>query len=354
VAPILDRRLPLAVLPTPLEPLDRLGAALDMAPGMLWVKRDDLTGLGGGGNKARKLEYLCADARAKGADTLVTGGGPQSNHARMTAAVANRLGLACTVVMAGSRPETASGNVLLLELFGPDIVWARLGDSSGGPGLRGPNGGRALEEGPMDYYAIEAAIEAECARLVEGGRRPYRMPIGGASPVGALGYVRAASELRDQAAAVFAGAQPEVVVVADGSGGTHAGLATGLGDLDLVLGVDVGARPDLDTQVPAKAAEVARLAGLPEPTGTVRVDHDRVGASYGAPTEDCREAVLLAARQEGMILDPVYTGKAMAGLVAARRNGSITARTRTVFVHTGGMPALFAPAYASWGRPLSH
>jgi D-cysteine desulfhydrase len=335
VAPTLDRRLPLALLPTPLEPVDRLGAALGMAPGALWVKRDDLTGLGGGGNKARKLEYLCADARERGADTLVTGGGAQSNHVRMTAAVANRLGLACTVVMAGDRPATATGNVLLLELFGPEIVWA---------------GSRELNEGPMDYYAIEAAIEDACARLVAAGRRPYRMPIGGASPVGALGYVRAASELREQAAAAFDGGQPELVVVADGSGGTHAGLAAGLGDLDLVLGVDVGARPDLDTQVPAKAAEVARLAGIGEPRGAARLDRERVGGGYGAPTDECREAVVLAARSEGLILDPVYTGKALAGLVAARRDGTITARTRTVFVHTGGMPALFAPAYASWGR----
>ncbi len=341
MATTLDQRLPLALLPTPLEPADRLGAALGMEPGALWVKRDDLTGLGGGGNKARKLEYLCADARRRAADTLVTGGGPQSNHARMTAAVANRLGLACTVVMAGARPATAAGNVLLLELFGPEIVWA---------GLRGPNGEtRGLHEGPMDYYAIEAAIEDECARLVAEGRRPYRMPIGGASAVGALGYVRGAAELREQAVAAF-GEPPELVVVADGSGGTHAGLAAGLGDLDLVLGVDVGARPDLDAQVPAKAAEVARLAGVAEPRGTVRVDHARIGGGYGAPTDECREAVVLAARQEGLILDPVYTGKALAGLIAARSNGSITSRTRTVFVHTGGMPALFVPAYADWGR----
>jgi 1-aminocyclopropane-1-carboxylate deaminase/D-cysteine desulfhydrase-like pyridoxal-dependent ACC family enzyme len=253
----------------------------------------------------------------------------------MTAAVANRLGLACTVVMAGARPEIASGNVLLLELFGPEIVWA---------GVTG------LQEGPMDYYAIEAAIEDACAALVQAGRRPYRIPIGGASAVGALGYVRAAAELREQAAGAFDGGQPELVVVADGSGGTHAGLAAGLGDLDLVLGVDVGARPDLATQVPAKAAEVARLAGIPEPRGTVRIDHDRIGAGYGAPTDACREAVVLAARTEGLILDPVYTGKALAALVAARRDGSVTDRTRTVFVHTGGMPALFAPAYAGWGR----
>jgi D-cysteine desulfhydrase len=334
MAPPLDRRLPLALLPTPLEPADRLGAALGMEPGALWVKRDDLTGLGGGGNKARKLEYLCADALAQGADTLVTGGGPQSNHVRMTAAVANRLGLACTVVMAGppdgaaGAAGPASGNGLLVELFGPEVAWV------------------PFHEGPMDYYAIEAAIDDTFARLGAEGRRPYRMPIGGASAVGALGYVRAAAELRDQADAAFGGL--ELVVVAGGSGGTHAGLAAGLGDHDLVLGVDVGARPDLDEQVPAKAAEVAALAGLPAPRGRPVVDHDRVGAGYGAATDDGREAVLLAARSEGLILDPVYTGKAMAGLIAARRDGRVGPATRTVFVHTGGMPALFATAYAGW------
>lgn len=336
MAPPLDRRLPLALLPTPLEPADRLGAALGMEPGALWVKRDDLTGLGGGGNKARKLEYLCADALAQGADTLVTGGGPQSNHVRMTASVANRLGLACTVVMAGPPdgdiPATAasapSGNGLLVELFGPDVAWV------------------PLREGPMDYYAIEEAIEDTYARLLAEGRRPYRMPIGGASAVGALGYVRAATELREQADAAFG--RFELVVVAGGSGGTHAGLAAGLGDHDLVLGVDVGARPDLDDQVPAKAAEVAMLAGLPVPAGRPVVDHLRVGGGYGVATDDGREAVLLAARTEGLILDPVYTGKAMAGLIAARRDGRIGPGAPTVFLHTGGMPALFATAYAGW------
>ena len=326
----LDRRLPLAVLPTPLEPADRLGAALGMEAGALWVKRDDLTGLGGGGNKARKLEYLCADAVARGADVLVTGGGPQSNHVRMTAAAANRLGLECAVVMAGPRPTTSTGNVLLVELLGPAVTWV------------------GLEEGPMDYYAIEAAIDETADRLAAEGRRPYRMPIGGASAVGALGYVRAAAELREQAAGPIG--EVDLVVVAGGSGGTHAGLAAGLGDLGRVLGVDVGARADLDTQVPAKAAEAAVLAGLPAPVGHVRVDHDRVGAGYGAATEACRQAVLLAARSEGLILDPVYTGKAMAGLVAARGDGSVGQATRTVFLHTGGMPALFAGAYSRWGR----
>jgi D-cysteine desulfhydrase family pyridoxal phosphate-dependent enzyme len=301
-----------------------------MEPGALWVKRDDVTGLAGGGNKARKLEYLCADALEQQADVLVTGGGPQSNHVRMTAAAANRLGLDCAVVLAGPRPDVASGNILLVEILDPALTWA------------------GVRQGPMDYYAIEAAIDETADRLAADGRHPYRMPIGGATAVGALGYVRAAIELREQAASALGAI--DVVVVADGSGGTHAGLAAGLGDLDVVLGVDVGARPDLDTVVPAKAAEVAALAGLESPVGTVRVDHDRFGAGYGAATEECREAVLLAARSEGLILDPVYTGKALAGLIAARRDGRVAADARTVFVHTGGMPALFAGTYASWGR----
>jgi D-cysteine desulfhydrase len=310
-------------LPTPLEPADRLGHTLGFEPGALWIKRDDCTGLAGGGNKARKLAYLCADALAQGADTLVTGGGRQSNHVRMTAAAANKLGLHCTLVI-GSRPPTVpTGNVVLDLLLRPDIVWA----------------------GEHDYYGLEAVIEEECIRLAaEEGRTPYRMPIGGASVVGALGYLAAADELLAQLP------DTQLVVVADGSGGTHAGLVAGLGDHAKVLGVDVGTRPDLDEQVPLKAADVAAFANRAAPRGTVQVDHDRFGPGYGAPTDDCREALDLAATTEGLILDPVYTGKAMAGLIAASpsREGRIAPDTRTVFLHTGGTPALFARAYADW------
>ena len=139
-----------------------------------------------------------------------------------------------------------------------------------------------------------------------------------------------------------------LVITADGSGGTHAGLAAGLGALDAVLGVDAGTRPDLDAVVPVKAAEAAALAGLPAPTGEVTVDHDRFGDGYGAPTPTCREALDLAARYEGLILDPVYTGKAMAGLIAAAREGRLPEHGSVVFLHTGGMPALFEPRYAMW------
>lgn len=316
-------RIPLAHLPTPLEPADRLGHQLGLAPGSLWVKRDDATGLAGGGNKARKLEYLCADAAAQSCDTLVTGGGRQSNHVRMTAAAANRLGLACTVVLSSAPPKVPTGNVVLDHLLAPEIVWV----------------------GDLDYYGVEAAIEEVCARLAAEGRRPYRMPIGGASAVGAAAYAAAADELLGQL-----DGELDLVVVADGSGGTHSGLVAGLGDHAKVLGVDVGTRPDLDQQVPAKAAEAAALTGRAAPVGECRIDHDRFGAGYGAPTDDCREALDLAARCEGLVLDPVYTGKAMAGLVAACRDGRIGRDDRAVFLHTGGLPALFATAYAAWVR----
>lgn len=323
---VLDARVSLSsVSPTPVEPMDRLGEALGLIAGRLWVKRDDLTGLAGGGNKVRKLEHLCADALAKGADTLVTGGGEQSNHARMTAAAANRLGLACTIVLAGDAVPVPTGNVVIDHLLGPEIVWA----------------------GPVGYYALEQAMQVESDRLAAAGRTPYLIPVGGASTIGELGYVVAALELREQL--------PELsyVVTADGSGGTHAGLVAGLGSHDLVLGVDAGTRPDLDDVVPVKAARAAALAGLPAPTGTCVVDHDRFGDGYGAPTEACREALGLAARLEGLILDPVYTGKALAGLIAAVREDSVPAEGALIFLHSGGLPALFEPRYAMWaaGRP---
>ncbi len=342
-----SRRVALAQLPTPLEPLDRLAAALGRPPRTLWVKRDDLTGLGGGGNKARKLDYLCAEALDQGCDTLVTGGGPQSNHVRMTAAAANRLGMGCTVVVAGDRPAALSGNLVLDELFGAEIEWF------GGAG-------------ELPYAEVEAAITETARRLAVEGRRPYPMPIGGASAVGALGYVHGARELRAQAPGLdlpgfdlpgldrpgFDLPGFDLVVVADGSGGTHAGLAAGLGDHGRVLGVDVGARDDLDALVPELAREAAALAGLPEPRpaagGRPQVDHGQAGPGYGAPTAAAREAVLMAARLEGLILDPVYTGKAMAGLIAACREERIGPAANVVFLHTGGMPALFASSYAGW------
>ena len=319
---VLDRYPLLPIVPTPLEPADRLGDALGLPAGTLFVKRDDLTGVAGGGNKVRKLEYLVADARAQGCDVLVTGGGRQSNHARLTAAVANKLGFECTLVLTGGEPAVPAGNVVMDYLLGASIIWS---DAA-------------------DYYATETAIAAACEELRQRGHRPYQMPVGGASTVGALGYVACAKELRAQLHDLA------LVVVADGSGGTHAGLVAGLNDHGLVLGVDVGTRPDLHERVPEKAEHVAALAGEPSPSGAVQLDVDRFGEGYGAPTADCLDAMRLAARTEGLVLDPVYTGKAMAGLIAAVGDGRVRRGDRVVFLHTGGLPALFARSYAEWVR----
>jgi len=305
--------------------MDRLGSKLGFPSGGLLVKRDDMTGLAGGGNKARKLELLCADAIDAGADTLVTGGGRQSNHVRMTAAAARALDLECTVVLASEPPDEPTGNVVLDELFGPEIVWS----------------------GPLDYLALEDRIVTESRRLADEGRRPYTIPIGGASTIGVLAYAHAVDELRAQVADV------DLVVVADGSGGTHAGLVAGFGDHRRVLGVDVGTRPDLDDAVPDMANAVAARLGRGAPIGDVVIDHDRFGAGYGEPTDSCLEALAFAARLEGIVLDPVYSGKAMAGLIAAVREERIDpAAARVVFLHTGGMPALFAGRYSSWIHSL--
>ena len=313
--------LSLAHLPTPLEPADRLGAALGLESGRLFVKRDDCTGLAGGGNKARKLEYLCADALAQGADVLVTGGGRQSNHVRMTIAAANRLGLRATVVMSSDEPAQPSGNVVLDHVLAPDFVWA----------------------GPLRYYPLEERIAEVCDELRAEGRTPYQIPIGGATPIGALGYVVAADEIVEQL-----GAPPALTITADGSGGTHAGLVAGFGDHARVLGVDVGTRPDLDAIVPKEAAAAAALVNRAKPVGEVRVDHDHFGADYGAPTDEAREALHLFATCEGLLLDPVYTGKAAAALVSYARGGRLPSDGPVVFMHTGGVPALFTNAFANW------
>jgi D-cysteine desulfhydrase family pyridoxal phosphate-dependent enzyme len=312
--------LALSHLPTPLEPLDRLAAALGLGTGRLWVKRDDCTGLAGGGNKARKLNYLCADALAQGADTLVTGGGRQSNHVRMTIAAANRLGVHAVAVLSSDEPKTPSGNVVLDHILAPRFVWA----------------------GPLAYYPLEERIGEVCDKLRAEGRVPYQIPIGGATPLGALGYVDAADEIVAQLGAV-----PALTITANGSGGTHAGLVAGFGDHARVVGFDVGPRPDLEEVVPREAAAAAALVGRAAPVGEVRVDHDYFGADYGAPTDSAREALHLFATCEGLLLDPVYTGKAAAGLVDYARTGRLPDGP-IVFVHTGGMPALFANAFSDW------
>ena len=311
--------LPLAHGPTPLEPLNRLSDWLG-GP-RLFVKRDDQTGLALGGNKARKLEHLCAEALAQGCDTLVTGGGPQSNHCRMTAAAANRLGLHCHLALAGPASDRPTGNLLLDHLLG-----ARLHPTAA-----------------REYYEIEAAIVGVAEEVRAEGGRPYAIPVGGASVTGALGYVDAARELTIQLEEPL-----DWIVVADGSGGTHAGLLAGLDGPTRILGVDVGTRPDLDLRVPELAVATAAALERPAPKGEVHIDHTRFGAGYGKPTPECLEAIRAAARLEGLILDPVYTGKAMAGLIGWIREGRFREGQSVLFWHTGGAPALFAGSFSEW------
>ena len=314
-------RVRLAQLPTPLEPMDRFSEWLG-GPRVL-VKRDDLTGLALGGNKARKLEFLCGEAQAGGCDVLVTGGGAQSNHARMTAAAANRLGFDCHLAVGGKEPGLYSGNLLLDRVLGATLHFT----------------------GADSYYDVESAIDEVAAQLAAHGRRPFAMPIGGASVTGAAAFAWAADELLAQ---VDEGGHGGVdwIVVADGSGGTHAGLLAGLGGRAQVLGVDVGTRPDLDDVIPRLAVKAAARAVQSAPGGELVLDHSRFGDGYGAVTDGALEAIERVAGLEGIVLDPVYTGKAMAGLIGAAREGRFGAGDTVVFWHTGGAVALFAHRYA--------
>ncbi|MFB7337042.1 D-cysteine desulfhydrase family protein [Streptomyces adustus] len=301
----------LSTWPTPMEPMPRLAAALGLNGGELWVKRDDLTGLGGGGNKVRKLEWTVGHALAAGADTLVTTGAAQSNHARLTAAAGARLGMNVVLVFPGTPDSAAagSGNLVLDSLFGASVHWS----------------------GETDPSAMGAVAEDVCEQLRRSGARPYAISFGGSSPLGARGYVEGGDEIRSQL--------PEVdhVVVALGSGGTMAGLIGALGE-ERVLGVDCGAVAEPAEVVAALATEVT---GRSVTASSLRVRLDQVGPGYGVLHEPVMEALNATARAEGIVLDPIYSGRAMAGLMAAVRDGEIRPDQRTVFLHTGGLPGLF-------------
>ena len=307
-------RVLLGSWPTPLEPAPRLARALGLDDGDLWLKRDDLVGLGGGGNKVRKLEWTVGAALDDGADTLVTTGGAQSNHARLTAAAGARVGLDVVLALAGAPGASGSGNLALDGLLGARVVWVEDADGA----------------------ALEARALALAEELREQGRTPAVIPFGGSSAVGARGYAECAAELLAQA--------PDLarVVTAVGSGGTMAGLVTVLGP-QRVLGVDCGAVAD-------PAGEVARLltglTGAPYDPGVLRIRRDQVGAGYGTLPEPVVDALLTAARAEGVVLDPVYTGRALAGLTAAVADGDVRPGERTVLLHSGGLPGLFGSAAA--------
>ncbi|MET9001842.1 pyridoxal-phosphate dependent enzyme [Amycolatopsis sp. NPDC004169] len=301
----MSTRLPLSPTPTPIEPAPRLARALGLGPDALWLKRDDLLGLGGGGNKVRKLEWTVGDAVAAGADTLVTTGAPQSNHARLTAAAAAKAGLSAILVFPGRPGESASGNLVLDGLFGARVAWA--GD---------------VDDAGLAATAREIATSLPAAALI---------PFGGSSVLGARGYVEGGRELHAQLPDL------DTVVVAVGSGGTMAGLVAALGP-EHVLGVHSGAVDDPRAVV---ADLVAGLTGQELDPGVLRIRADQVGAGYGSQTDAVAEAMVTAARTEGIVLDPVYTGRAMAGLAAAVADGTVHSGQRTVFLHTGGLPGLF-------------
>lgn len=311
-------------LPTALEPMDRLSEHLG-GP-RLWVKRDDCTGLSSGGNKTRKLEFLMADAQQKGADTIITQGATQSNHARQTAAASAKLGMACHILLedrTGSNDANyiLNGNVLLDGLHG-----ATVSKRAGGTDMA-------------------AEMEAMAQDLRDAGKTPYVIPGGGSNPVGALGYVNCARELAEQAAAT--GLTIDALVHATGSSGTQAGLVTGLAAIQSdihLLGIGVRAPQEKQEQMVFDLAQ--RTAdhlgtGLTIPRSDVRAICDYVGPGYGMPTEGMIAAIKLLARTEGLLFDPVYSGKGLDGLIDQIAKGYFDGMSNVVFLHTGGSAALF-------------
>ncbi|MDY6876960.1 MAG: D-cysteine desulfhydrase family protein [Chloroflexota bacterium] len=311
-------RVSIAHLPTPLEPLPRLTAQLDGPE--VWIKRDDQTGLATGGNKARKLEYLVAEALAQGADTLITAGAAQSNHARQTAAAAARFGLGRMLVLRGEEPSQVQGNLLLDQLLGAEVYWA----------------GNL----PLPEAMVQVAEEARAA-----GHSPYIVPYGGSNAIGASGYVAAMEELLAQSAE--RDKRFDHIVLASSSGGTQAGLAVGaraLGYEGHILGISVDPRTEVLTHTLAGLATATAdhlelgLTFAPEDFG---VNDDYLGGGYGIVGELEREAIRIMARTEGVLLDPVYTGRAFGGLLDMIRRDVFAPGERVLFWHTGGTTGLF-------------
>ncbi len=317
-------RIKFGHLPTPLEPMDRLGETLG-GP-RLWVKRDDCTGLSTGGNKTRKLEFLMAEAVETGADTIITQGATQSNHARQTAAAAAKLGMDCHILLedrTGSNDPnyTLNGNVLLDRLHGATV--SKRGDGAD----------------------MNAEMEGLAEQVREAGKRPYIIPGGGSNVTGALGYVNCARELTEQAASM--GLAMDALVHATGSSGTQAGLVAGLSAIKSpthLLGIGVRAPQDKQEQM---VFDLATRTATHLGTGTdimrsdVRANCNYVGPGYGKPTAGMVEAIKLLARTEGLLFDPVYSGKGLDGLIDQIRKGYFDGMSNIVFLHTGGSAALF-------------
>jgi len=313
-------RIRIAHLPTPVENMPRLSAVLG-GPRLL-VKRDDQTGLAFGGNKTRKLEFALAEAQANGARTLITTGAAQSNHCRQTAAIAARVGLDCILVVNGDPNAPLSGNILLDHLFGAEIVWTATREER------------------------DAVLQRTFQKAWDEGRRPYLLPLGASNAVGALGYEFAFEELLSQSV------HPDWLVFASSSGGTQAGLVLGArraGWKGKILGISVDEPEDtLTALVAGIATEASERFGdkLIFNPGEILVNCDYIGAGYGMMAEPEIEAIQLFARTEGLLVDPVYTGRAAAGMIDLIRKGFFKKDETVLFWHTGGMPALFADQYS--------
>lgn len=329
-------RFALTTLPTPLQEAVRFREALGGAQSCprILIKRDDLTTLGLGGNKARKLEYLVADARAQGATTLITTGAVQSNHARMTAAAACVAGMRCILVLTATsdRPPVA-GNLLLDTLYGAEIRLV-------------PSVDPMLAVGQDEAIVAEVVTEERAA-----GRVPYVIPVGGSSGVGVCGYIGGTAELVDQLA--DASESPSRLYYASGSRGTQAGLTLGAKLCDApyrVYGVAVSAgEPEKIERAKRIGNEAAVRLELKErlELSDLFTDQDHIGEGYGIPTKGALEGIALLARTEAVLLDPCYTSKAMAALIAHVRSGELSADDTIVFLHTGGMPALFTDQFVA-------
>ncbi len=309
----------LSLLPTPFHRLPRLSSALGIE---CYCKRDDMTGFGLGGNKTRKLDFLIGEALARRSTALVATGAVQSNFCRLAAAAGAAHGLAVHLVLGGTRPGRPAGNLLLDQLFGAQIRYVN----------------------SDDWNAWEAAAEETAARLTAAGDRVYRLPIGGSTPVGALGYVRCIGELMDDERR--AGIRVNAVIHASSSGGTQAGLVVGkaaAGWHASIIGMGVAKTGTVLTGEVGSLAEAAGgLIGCRVDPSSVIVDQRAMGPGYAVETPECMEAIRMFAQLEGIVLDRVYTGKAAAGLISLARSGAWQRDSAVVFLHTGGIPELFA------------
>ena len=310
---------------TPIEKLDRFSEVLEGPE--IYIKRDDLLGLSAGGNKTRKLEFLVADAIDQGADTLITCGAVQSNHCRLTLAAAVKEGMKCRLILeervAGSYKEDASGNNFLFKLLGVELISVVTGGSD-----------------------MAAAMEKEAEAVRQAGRKPYVIPGGGSNTIGATGYVACAEEIMQQ---LFeTGLSIDHIVCPSGSTGTHAGLITGFYGTNAnipVTGINVSRKKDIQEEMVYKLVlETAEKVGVNQiiPRESVICLDQYVGPGYSLPTAEMAEAVRLLARTEGILLDPVYSGKTMAGMIGMIRQGVLKKGQKVLFVHTGGSPALYA------------